>query len=491
MKLKIITAALLVFTSVSCKKTFLDVPPETSISSNTFFKTTDDFTQAINGVYAGLHDLYETAYVMGEMRSDNAYLVYKSNDRGGQNVTKEQVASFTDDPQNQYSNTKYYSCYTIISRANAVLGAIDAAVLDDTFKKNIKGQAEFLRAFAYFELVQYFGSVPLYLKVVTTQAAASLPQSSVADVYKQIIADATDAAAILPAPSAQAKGSVSSGSAYMLLGYINMTLKNYAAAETALKAVTGLGYSLLANYADVFNPANKNNAESIFEVQYAQGASGVQSDFAYMFIPAVTDTKPITGVTGNNQTFGGWNTPTADLIASYETGDKRRGVTIAMGYTNASGTFIAQPYTIKYLHPHAVFNNTDDDWLVYRYADALLLLAECLNEENKSAAALPLLNQVRARAGLAPSATTDQSQLRDVIAHERRIELAFENHRWLDLVRTGKAVAVMNAYGIKQKQTYSYLLPNTYNVTANRLVFPIPFNEIVLNPVLIQNPGYN
>ena len=491
MKLKIITAGFLLLTAVSCKKSFLDLPPETSISSTSFFKTTNDFTQAINGVYAGLRGLYETGYVMGEMRSDNAYLVYKSNDRGNQNITKEQVASFTDDAQNPYSNSKYYSCYNIISRANAVLGTIDAAQLDEAFKKNIKGQAEFLRAFAYFELVQYFGSVPLYLQVVATQAAASLPQSSVADVYKQIIRDATDAAAILPAPSVQVKGAVSSGSAYMLLGYVHMTLKNYPAAETVLKSVTGLGYSLMGNYADIFNPANKNNTESIFEVQYMQGASSVQSDFAYMFIPAVTDTKPITGVAGNNQTFGGWNTPTADLIAAYETGDKRKNASIAMGYTDGSGTFIPQPYIIKYLHPHAVFNNTDDDWPVYRLADALLLLAECLNEENKAADALPLLNQVRIRAGLTSSAVTDQGQLRDIIAHERRVELAFENHRWLDLVRTGKALTIMNAFGVLQKQTYSYLLPNTYNVTVNRLIFPIPFDEIVLNPKLIQNPGYN
>jgi hypothetical protein len=127
---------------------------------------------------------------------------------------------------------------------------------------------------------------------------------------------------------------------------------------------------------------------------------------------------------------------------------------------------------------------------VYRYADVLLMLAESLNEEGQPGAALPFLNQVRQRAGLSPATTTDQGQLRDTIAHERRVELAFENHRWFDLVRTGQAIAVMTAYGTGQKQAFPFLLPTAYNVTPNKLIYAIPFRETQVNPGLGQNPGY-
>ena len=134
--------------------------------------------------------------------------------------------------------------------------------------------------------------------------------------------------------------------------------------------------------------------------------------------------------------------------------------------------------------------NTDDNWPVYRYADVLLMLAETLNEQGQGAAALPYLNQVRARAGVASSTVTEQASLRDTIAHERRVELAFENKRWFDLVRTGRAIAVMTAYGVRQRATLPYLLPQSYNVTENKLIYAIPSREVQVNPGLGQNPGY-
>jgi hypothetical protein len=251
-----------------------------------------------------------------------------------------------------------------------------------------------------------------------------------------------------------------------------------------------MGYSLLPDYAAIYNPANKNNAESIFEVQYLQGNFGLASNFAYQFAPAVSDTKSITGISGNNQSFGGWNIPSGDLIAAYEAGDKRKAASIADGYTDAAGVFVAQPFIKKYLHTHAEFNNTNDNWPVYRYADVLLLLAECLNEQNKPAEALPYVNLVRQRAGLANAPAQDQATMRQTILKERRVELAFENKRWLDLVRTGKAIEVMTAYGAKMKQQYPYLSPASYNVTADKFIFPIPFEELSINKLLTQNPGY-
>lgn len=489
MKCKILIAGVGLMILNSCTKDFLTINPQTNVVAAAFFITEDDFRQAVTAVYRPLHGLYSDAYVMGEMRSDNTHYIYKSNDRGGQNVQKENISAFTDVSTNSYTRSKYVNCYSGIAKANAVLVRIDKAAINDALKKNLKGQAEFLRAFYYFELVQYYGDVPLHLTEVTEVSQAGLARTPKADVYKQIIADATDAAALLPVAQTT-KGMVTKGSAKTLLGYVYMTLKQYPEAEAALKEVTTLGYSLLPDYASIFDPANKNNAESIFEVQYLQGTFGLSSNFAYQFAPAVSDTKSITGITGNNQNFGGWNIPSSDLIAAYEPNDKRKAASIADGYTDNSGNFVAQPFVKKYLHPHAVFNNTNNNWPVYRYADVLLLLAEALNEQNKSAEALPHLNLVRNRAGLPNVSNTNQAALRDIILKERRVELAFENHRWLDLVRTGKAIEVMTAYGAKMKLQYSYLGSETYNVTADKFIFPIPFDELAINKLLIQNPGY-
>lgn len=489
MTIKLLTAAGVLFLTTACRQSFLELIPQTSVSEASFFATADDYTKAVTGAYRPLQALYNDAYVMGEMRADNTYYIYNTSNRGGQIVEKENIATFTDVATNSYVYNKYVNCYDGIAKTNAVLQRIDGASIDASLKSNLKGQAEFLRAFYYFELVQYFGGVPLHLKEVSSVSETALPRSSAADVYKQILADATDAANLLPA-SQTPKGQATKGSAKMLLGYVYMTLKQYADAEKVLKELTTLRYSLLPDYAAVFDPTNKNNAESIFEVQYLQGTQGVQSNFAYQFAPGVTDTKNITGQSGNSQNIGGWNIPTDELIAAYEPGDKRKAASIANGYTDPGGTYVAQPFIIKYLHPHAQFNNTNDDWPIYRYADALLLLAECLNEQNKSAEAIPYLNQVRARAGLAAARATTETDLRDAIARERRVELAFENHRWLDLVRTGQAIPVLTAFGAKQKQTRMYLSASTYNVTQNRLIFPIPQNELLISGLLTQNPGY-
>ena len=489
MKIKNYILGTVVLFATACTNDFLEVTPKTFISSATFYQTESDFKQAVSGAYATLRDLYGDAYVMGEMRSDNSDYNYKTNDRGGQNIEKEDIAGFIDISSNQYSNRKYYACYRGISRCNAIIDRIDVSAISADAKKILGGEAKFLRAFYYFELVQYFGDVPLYVKEVTSEGGTALPRSSKTDVYTQITKDATEAAAQLPVTQTE-KGRVTQGSAKTLLGYIYTTLKDYTKAETALKSVTTLGYDLMPNYADLFKTANKNSIESIFEVQYLQGTQGLQNNFTYQFIPALVNTNVITGLSGNNQSFGGWNIPTDDLLAAYETGDKRKDGSISMGYTDADGKFVSSPFTNKYLNPHAIFNNCNDNWIVYRYADVLLLLAECLNEQGKPAEALPYVNKVRARAGLGATTASTQTALRDVIAKERRVELAFENHRWLDLVRTGKAIEVMNAFGAKMKQKYSYLLARTYNVTADRLIFPIPFDERLLNPALTQNAGY-
>jgi tetratricopeptide (TPR) repeat protein len=489
MKVRILLTAVLALSLSACKKSFIELVPKTVVTEATFFKTADDYTQAVVGSYAPLRNIYGDAYVMGEMRSDNATYFASPGLQGGQFSDKWNISGFLDITINMNGLNKYANCYVGIARTNAILDRIDKSTIDVAVKANLKGQAQFLRSFYYFELLQYFGGVPLHLKEVNSVAEASLPRSSADDVYKQIIADATSAASLLPAKQTTI-GMVTKGSAKTLLGYVYMTLKRYPEAEAALKDVTTLGYSLVPNYANIF--ANRNTAESIFEVQYLAGPQGQQNNFAFQFAPNISNVKNILGPSGDNKTTGGWNKPTPDLIAAYETGDTRKAASIAFSYVDGDGNTVNDTYCKKYTHgPYATFNNCGDDWIVYRYADVLLLLAECLNEEGKPGEAIPYLNQVRARAGLLATTAANQVDLRAAVAKERRVELAFENHRWLDLVRTGQAISVMTAFGVKIKQQEPYLPASAYtNITANRFIFPIPQSEIDINHQLTQNPGY-
>jgi starch-binding outer membrane protein, SusD/RagB family len=387
-----------------------------------------------------------------------------------------------------------------------VLTTIDPADFSQDAKDNLKGQALFLRALAYFDLVKKFGGVPLFLEPPTSYQGTFKTRSPVAAIYEQVLADASQAAALLPARTGQhVVGRATAGAAYTLLADVYITLQRWAEAETALRAVEKMDYSLLADYADIFRPANKGNAEIVFEINYVEATSQpLYSTFLYSFIPELSNPAAITGVgpisrNGN----GGLNLPTPDLAAAYQQDtDKRYGATIGY-YTGPSPlvgipTYQHMPYVKKYLHPHAIPGQTNVNWPVYRYAEVLLMLAESLNEQQKPAQALAYLNQVRSRAGLSNIAPAGQTQLRDLILQERRLELAFENKRYHDLVRTGMAVNVLNAFGEKVKaepQHYYYApgnapVPNAFQVTNDYLLYPIPISELVVNNSLEQNPGY-
>ncbi len=486
----------------SCSDSFLTLLPKNVVSSGDFYKTEADFQQANIGLYVPLRSLYGSglvdngAWIMGEMRSDNTTFSYNSANRGY--ADKEYYDLFIDDSNGAAVSNKYNNDYVIIGRANQILNYIDAATFTEAKKNWYKGQALFLRAFAYFDLVQYFGDVPLITAPATSFEQTLLARSPKADVYNQIIKDAIEAATLLPDPSSDTKGYVANGAAYTLLGNAYIVLKQWKNAEDALVKVKG--YSLVDNYAAIFNPANKNNAESIFEVQYNDDpTAGVASSFAYNFMPILANPGVIAGFpSGNTNGYAGWNAPTPELIQAYEVGDKRLNASISFftgeGYVN-------RPYIKKYCHGASIAPNTNDDFPVYRYAEVLLFLAEAINEQgSRTAEALKYLNDVHAhiRTGLSALNITDQTTLREAIFHERQIELAFENKRWLDLVRNGKAVEVLNAQGLKIKanpQAYYYPagvgpISAAYNVTVNKLISPIPQREIRLNPEMKQNPEY-
>jgi starch-binding outer membrane protein, SusD/RagB family len=276
-----------------------------------------------------------------------------------------------------------------------------------------------------------------------------------------------------------------------------MVQKKWAEAETLLKEVVNSGrYSLIqGDYANVFSnsTSNKNNPESVFEVQFLEGAAGFNGTFMYNFLPRPMTAAELVTLSGTtnpqSQTGEGNNTPTPDIIAAYEPGDRRFAASI--GYITLSGSLRANksyPYIKKFMRPHALNGNHGMNWPIYRYAEVLLSLAESLNEQGKTTEAATYLNMIRTRAGLANTTATTQTTMRVAIAQDRRIELAFENKRWFDLVRTGQAVAVITAYGARVKANpldYYYPAgagPRSHVFTVLDLTYGLPADESSLSP---------
>ncbi|NML21743.1 RagB/SusD family nutrient uptake outer membrane protein [Pseudoflavitalea sp. G-6-1-2] len=496
-----------------CKKGLLDLYPEGNIASGNFFRNTGDFQMAVVGAYVPLRNIADQAYYMDEMRADNTHYEFNAKDRGGAGF--EQLGDFTDNAQNGVTGARYNHAYSGIHRCNTILDRLEKIKfsMDEKDKKQITGEAKALRAHYYFDLVRHFGKVPLPLHELlsTDPKQVFLPRTSVDSVYNQIVADFTDALSLLEAPEVPSSGRMNKAVVACELGLVYITRKQWDKAVPLLQSVTGMKYDLLPNYRDNFDPAKKGtNKEAIFEVQYKSGTDGQQSIYPYRFMPVTDSSKAMLDIEFNNQN-GGWNTPTADLMRQYEADDKRMNASIGFfeGYVGSNGVFKVEKLVTEdartyvtppgktsrvfikkyYFYPYKIpAYNTDQNWPVFRLGGVLLLLAEALNENNQSSEALAPLNRVRQRAGLlTPISNTDQAQLRDIIAKEQRLELAFENYRWPDLVRTGKAAQVMTAHGLEMKSLYGYLSADAYNVTEKKYIYPIPAREMQQNPTWTQN----
>ena len=473
------------FTSLtSCgSDDFLDIQPETFTTAEDFYQTPEQIELAVNGIYGVVQQLHDQQqWAFGEFRSDNTSFQYNPGDRGRADF--EAIDEFTMTSDNPNILSYWTIAYGGVSRSNQVLTNIEGVTFNDEQEQRTRtGEAQFFRAFNYFNLVRLYGEVPIITTPITVpEEAAQLDRRPVEEVYELIIQDAQDAISNLPdSYSGTDVGRITSGAARTLLAKVHMTQGNFAEAVPILQAITG--YSLLPNYEQIYNPANKNHAESIFEIQYFGGNNlGEASDFMsgnFGFFPYNSGDNLVDF--GSVSGLAGYNIPTSDMINAYEAGDLRRPVSVAY-YTFAvdSVTNDSVPYINKYNYPLLDINREDVNWPVYRYADVLLMLAESLNEQGyPNQPAFDLLNQVRNRAGLPALTAADvdsQEAFREAIAQERRVELAFENHRWFDLLRTDRAVSVMQAHGVQQKAEKGTVSANAY--TDIRTLLAIPAEEV-------------
>ncbi len=492
---KIIILGILTMIFGSCGKDFLSIPSKTQLTTSVYYKTEADFMTALNGIYAPIEGWYNPGpynsppppILVGDMHSDNARYMQNPNFRAEASVAAEEVADFVPEPQ--LLSGWWTNFYDWIARSNQILSLIDDADLAQGVKDNIKGQALFLRTFAYWWLVRMYGDVVLTLEPVTSLADANKPLTPAADIWTQIIKDAGDAATLLPDKANQDPGYVTSGAANMLLADALMWNKQWSDAETALKKVTG--YSLMSSYAAVFNPANKgSNPEDIFSIQYTNSVPSLASRFGYFMLPLpiLADTlQALTGISNPQGVSAGepFNLPTPELMAKYATGDERYAASIKISH-NSSGTPL--PICIKYLHPHSLYQQADENWPVFRYAETLLDLAEVINEQGgRSGDALGYLNQVRNRAGLADFTSTDQAAIRQEILDQRQVEFYGEGKRWWDLVRTDNIATYITPYGnnaYNPANHVEYYNPSYFNQAFTDLspTFEIPNVERLANP---------
>ncbi|HSU51068.1 MAG TPA: RagB/SusD family nutrient uptake outer membrane protein [Segetibacter sp.] len=471
---------LLTGTLLSCKKSFIEIAPESSVSVDILYKTDKDFQDAINGGYNVLQTQYPNMWVFGDLPADD---VSEDIPNHFDHVTFDQF-TVTDRQPILISTWRNY--YNLVSRVNAVLDNIDKA--DPLVVKNKDryiGEAKFMRALAYFDLVRIFGDVPMITTNVSVEESYKIGREKADKIYAEvIIKDLLDAEAKLPTKyTGTDVGRATKGAAKSILGKVYLTRKDFVNAEAKLKEVTTLGYALLPNFKDLWNyTVNEHHSEYIFDIEYEEGI-GEGSPFTHTFSPSWTALTDLYGIKGGTPSNDG--APTPSVYAAFDPKDVRRSITVNYGIT-INGTFTpipttsiqaAKSFTTKYFTPVASSNDSKANWKVIRYADVLLMLAEAMNENGKTTEALTYLNMVHTRAGLTAYAGLTQADAREKIYLERRLELFLEGQRWFDLVRTGRALTTLQSVGMKSHMT----------------VFPVPLTQIqIMNnkDLFPQNPGY-
>ncbi len=396
------------------------------------------------------------------------------------------------------TNTYWDDHYTLIAEANAAIQKADSLNLNAEANtlKNL-GEAKFLRAYAYFDMVRTFGEVPKIESKVYKSADLCKPKSSVSQIYALIDADLQFAEGVLPTTwGTQYPGRLSKAAALALHAKTQLFRQNWGAAYGLAQQVISLGtYSLSSSYAGQFKDAGENGSESIFEIQaYVSPNGAIDKGCAF------ATTQGVRGSTASGWNLGwGWNTPTQNLVDAYEANDSRKPSTILFsgqsddpaygGYGRvlpahvSAGGPLPRKYWNKKIYADPAYrastgHDGNPNWInkrIIRYADVLLMAVEAANELNNGAANIGLLNQVRSRAGVPARTYTTQAQLRDDIKKERRVEFGVEGERFFDLVRWGDAVSVLSGAGYTNRCRY----------------YPIPQPVIDrCGGVLIQNPEW-
>ena len=439
---KLLYISILVFAAYSCD--VVDVEPYNSISAAEAFKTKEDIDKGILGAYASFQSLsyYGRTYgIFADLAADNLSHPVDATATEYAEVDNNNIL-----PENGSNSNMWAKMYDGINVANNVIIKVPTIENMTAEEKDIAlAELYFVRALNHFNLTRYYGAIPLKLEPTSGVSNLDAPRVPVSEVYAQIITDLIFAAENLPNSRSKIRGSKFAAKA--LLARVYLYQGNYQQAEEmASDVINNGGYTLLNNYADIFED---ETAESIFEIAFSQLERNRIAE--YNFPKSLNGRREVE--------------PSESLLAAYEQNDERFEGSIAFAENLA--------YAIKYDD----LNLGAENFIVIRLADMYLIRAEALAKGSA-----PDINQiqtdinaVRTRAGLSGITFSSIDQLISTIEKERRVEFAFEGQRWFDLVRTGRAIDVLG---------------NVTNI--NQTLFPIPFEELQTNndPGMVQNPGY-
>ncbi len=535
MKKNLIISVIAACTLTACEDWLTEAQPGVTMLED-FYSSGSAAIQNITGCYVPLQWEYNGTYCaewfIGDIVSDDAL-------KGGQSTNDMADAYDMENWKTATGNTLlhdfYKAQYQGIARCNVALEYIPDmepdSVMTQSVKDRLLGEAKFLRAYYYFRLVRVFGGVPKVDHVISSDAEWEQSRASVAEIYDFILSDLEEAQQTLWKKSEYADedmGRATKGAAQAMLMKVNLYFagdgnakyRNGADATQYYQAAKAWGdsiiasseYSLCANYADNFTLAGENGPESIFEIQYVEDPT---SDYGEGFGFTRGTYTVILTRSRSSLLGGGWgfNKPTQNLYDEYEDGDTRRDVTIL----NPPDSLIENSSQEIYLGCRYVsrkYGLYNDDLSYYtlahasrgpinnkqiRYADVLLMYAEACEALGNTSEAIAKLNEVRQRAsvnlptypGYALKINGEEISsptLRQAIRHERRMELAMEGHRWFDLCRWGTAKETMDAYKATESQEAQNQMATF--IEGKHELFPIPAEEIELNPALEQNPGY-
>jgi hypothetical protein len=473
-----ILSILIVFAISSCNS--LEEDPKSFIASNNFYNTTEDAEAAVIAVHNVINSTTHTLYnrliqISTEMATDD----YEAGPRA-RNAHVRALSNLTHDASNDRMLELWRQSYDGINRANIAIDNItNNPNLNSQKDKDLINEAKFLRAILYFNLVRWFGDVPIVLHETKNLSSTVLNVSNALEtqVYAQIEKDLTDAEK-LPIVQ-QINGRPTAGAAKSILSKVYLTQKKWQkAAEKSKEVIDSKVYDLFESFADVYNVATKNGKEHIFSAQF----KGLSNWNGNMLASASAPTS-VPGIAGDQadalHTAGG-------LFESFAENDKRKYVTFANKYVSPTDgkTYSTIPHFYKYFDPTtpASPGQSSKNIPIIRFAEVLLIYAESLNEyqNGPTAAAYEAIDRVRARAGIAllsvVSPALSKDDFREAVFNERRKEFVYEYQRWFDLARRGPDyyVAKLKAAG-------------KTNALPKHVHFPIPQRELDLNPNLKQS----
>ncbi|HOS46717.1 MAG TPA: RagB/SusD family nutrient uptake outer membrane protein [Paludibacter sp.] len=472
-KIYITIIFIMALSMLSCED-FLTTNLRGEYTTESFYNSAENATMSVNAIYNSLYG--NTLWIFGDVASDDAVKGGNAGDQADINA----INDFSAKSDNGVLNTFWQSTYETISRANNAITNIPGIEMDDALKNRLLGEAKFLRAYSYFNLVNIFGKVPLKLEPQNKTATIYIELSDENKIYAQIEQDLTDAVAALPDAYPAEKGRVTKGAAYALLAKAQLYQKKYAECLTSIQSLEGLNqYALLDNYADLFQSGAEDSVEVIFGLRYLNNTEvSLGNHLNVWFAPSIEGGYYFNAPTQSyvdaftERTVDDKEDPRLDASIGRNGKPWFNNRTFSASWSEATG-YLVRKYN-EDMVPELAKSQSTIPYHAIRYADVLLMKAEAINEAGGAGAvtnAAKEVDKVRLRAGLAATTAATQVNLREVIRNERRKELGFEFHRFFDLMRWGK-------------ETAEAALGSDFQWKDPRFYFPIPQSELDTNQAL-------